>query len=161
MTLLTYQFVAAQPTENPVKTMGEDSVKTAINDLFIAMKAGDSKAFLAAMSDSAVLQTVSQDATGRTVVLTENIQEFAAYLATMKKDAADERIVFDGINIDGAMATAWVPYEFYLDGKFSHCGVDAFVLVRVAGKWKIQYIIDTRRKTGCKPLTSYSGHTSS
>jgi hypothetical protein len=48
------------------------------------------------------------------------------------------------------MATAWTPYNFYFNGKFSHCGVNNFVLVKQDNGWKIQYIIDTRRRQGCK-----------
>ena len=68
----------------------------------------------------------------------------------MPANAADERIAFDGIKIDGPMATAWTPYNFYFNGKFSHCGVNNFVLVKQDNGWKIQYIIDTRRRQGCK-----------
>jgi len=69
----------------------------------------------------------------------------------MPKDAADERIVFETIRIDGPLASVWTPYNFYYEGKFSHCGVNSFQLVKINGEWKIQYLIDTRRKQGCKP----------
>jgi hypothetical protein len=68
----------------------------------------------------------------------------------LPKDAADEKVVFDAIHIDGPMAAVWTPYEFYFKGQFSHCGVDHFVFIRQEGKWKIQYLVDTRRKLGCK-----------
>jgi hypothetical protein len=63
---------------------------------------------------------------------------------------ADERITFETIKIDGPLAVAWTPYKFYYEGKFSHCGVNSFQLVRLNGAWKIQYLIDTRRRTGCQ-----------
>jgi hypothetical protein len=31
----------------------------------------------------------------------------------------------------------WLPYDLYLDGKWSHCGVDVFTLVRQEGAWRI------------------------
>ncbi|HNA01067.1 MAG TPA: hypothetical protein PLN49_09415, partial [Ferruginibacter sp.] len=68
----------------------------------------------------------------------------------LPKDAADERITFDVVRVDGALAIAWTPYKFYFNGKFSHCGVNSFQLVRFNGEWKIQYLIDTRRKAGCE-----------
>ena len=40
--------------------------------------------------------------------------------------------------------------NFTLTGKFSHCGVDSFQLVFINGQWKIQCLIDTRRKQPCK-----------
>ena len=39
---------------------------------------------------------------------------------------------------------------FYYKGQFLHCGVDSWQLVRLNGVWKIQYLIDTRRKEPCQ-----------
>jgi hypothetical protein len=44
------------------------------------------------------------------------------------------------------MAHAWTPYEFYINGKLSHKGVNAFTLYKDDGQWKIVHLIDTRRK---------------
>jgi hypothetical protein len=69
----------------------------------------------------------------------------------MPKGAADERISFETVKIDGPLAIVWAPYNFFFNGQFSHCGMDSFQLVRFGKEWKIQYIIDTRRRTGCNP----------
>ncbi len=86
-----------------------------------------------------------------TVVKNEMPEGFAKSVSSMPKGAADERISFETVKIDGPLALAWTPYSFYYDGKFSHCGVNSFQLVRFNGEWKIQYLIDTRRKQGCNP----------
>jgi hypothetical protein len=127
----------------------EDSVKASINKLFTAMKNGDSKALLECFADSAILQTVAEK-DGNISVQTEDIKEFANFVGTQKQGDADERITFDMIKTDGALAIAWTPYQFYYKGQFSHCGADSYQLVRINGAWKIQYIIDTRRRTACK-----------
>ena len=129
----------------------EDSVKTTINNLFTAMKNADQSLFKTVFSDNAILQTISRDKDGKTVVNSESLQEFGDFVGKLKKDSADERISFETIKIDGPLAIAWTPYNFYFNGKFSHCGVNSFQLVRLNGEWKIQYIIDTRRRAGCKP----------
>jgi len=129
----------------------EDSIKATINILFAAMKTGDAFLFKTVFSDSAVLQTISRNKDGKTEVVSESIDEFAAFVGKLKKDSADERISFETIKIDGPLAIAWTPYNFYYNGAFSHCGVNSFQLVRLEGKWKIQYLIDTRRKAGCQP----------
>jgi hypothetical protein len=49
----------------------------------------------------------------------------------------------------GSMATVWTPYDFYRGGRFSHCGINNFTLVRLDGKWKIRSIVFTVEKTGC------------
>lgn len=136
-------FVAAQTTE--------DSVKAVINDLFAGMRNADTKLFRSAFSDSAIMQTIGRTREGKTVVHTESVAEFAAIVSGLKKDSADERISFETIKIDGPLAIAWTPYRFYHNGQFSHCGVNSFQLVRINGAWKIQYLIDTRRRQGCQP----------
>lgn len=129
----------------------EDSVKATVNNLFTAMRNADPSAVAAVFSGNAVLQTISRDKDGKTVVKDEKVSEFAESLKRVKKDSADERITFEKILIDGPLATVWTPYNFYYNGAFSHCGVNSFQLVRIDGVWKIQYIIDTRRRAGCKP----------
>jgi hypothetical protein len=127
----------------------EDSVKAVVNQLFSGMKNSDAAMIRSAFSDSAILQSVGRNKEGKTLVQNENIDEFAKSISTIKKGAADEQIVFESIKIDGALATVWAPYKFYFDGKFSHCGVDVFQVVRFNGGWKIQYLIDTRRRQPC------------
>lgn len=129
----------------------EDSVKAAVNSLFTAMKNADATALKTAFAEKAILQTISRTKEGNTVVRDEPVAEFAEAVGKMKKDSADERITFETIRIDGPLAMVWTPYSFYFNGQFSHCGVNSFQLVRIDNVWKIQYIIDTRRRAGCRP----------
>ncbi|MGZ8539155.1 MAG: hypothetical protein ACXWV6_00810 [Chitinophagaceae bacterium] len=147
LTALTVFFLT---TVSVSAQSAEDSVKATINNLFTAMKNADKVLFKTVFSDGAILQTIGRDKEGKTLVTSESIQEFGEFVGKLKKDSADERISFETIKIDGPLATAWTPYNFYFNGKFSHCGVNSFQLVRLNDEWKIQYIIDTRRRTGCK-----------
>lgn len=128
----------------------QDSVKAAINKLFEGMKNSDAELIQTAFADSAVLQTISRNKDGKTIVRNEAVANFAASVSKLPKGAADERIVFDVVKIDGPLAIVWTPYKFYYNGNFSHCGVNSFQLVKLNGDWKIQYLIDTRRKKGCE-----------
>ena len=123
----------------------EDSVKSFINQLFAAMKSSDAKRLRDCFADSAILQTITANGNIRN----EQVSAFASQIATLPQDAADERISFEVVKVDDKLAIAWTPYQFYYAGKFSHCGVNSFQLVRLNGAWKIQYLIDTRRKNGC------------
>ena len=127
----------------------EDSVKSVVKQLFDGMRNSDASLIRAAFADSAILQTVSKNKEGSIIVRNENIEDFAKSISQLKKGAADEQIVFESIKLDPPLAMVWAPYKFYFDGKFSHCGVDSFQLVWVNGRWKIQYLIDTRRKQPC------------
>lgn len=127
----------------------QDSVKAAINKLFEGMKNSDAALIQTAFADSAVLQTISRNKEGKTIVVNEAVTNFAASVSKLPKGAADEQIVFEVLKIDGPLAIAWTSYKFYYNGNFSHCGVNSFQLVKLDGKWKIQYLIDTRRKKDC------------
>jgi len=128
----------------------EDSVKAAVNKLFEGMKNSDPSLITASFSDSAVLQTIGANREGKTIIRNEKVSGFAESVSKSVKGDLDERIDFGSIKIDGALASVWTPYKFYYKGQFSHCGVNSFQLVRINGAWKIQYLIDTRRKQPCE-----------
>ncbi|KUY17122.1 hypothetical protein BAZ12_18840 [Elizabethkingia miricola] len=122
-----------------------EAVKAGVNKLFTAMKDSDSAGIKSSFTKQAILQTIMK--TGE--VKTENISAFTKAIAKAVKNTLEERISFSAIHIDGNLASVWTPYQFYFQGKFSHCGVNSFQMVKENGVWKIQYIIDTRRKDNC------------
>ncbi|HNP24800.1 MAG TPA: nuclear transport factor 2 family protein [Panacibacter sp.] len=126
----------------------EDSVKAVINKMFTAMKQCDSAMLSDCFASSGILQSV-QVKDGRESILNETVSDFAGFISKQQKNDLDEQITFDIIRIDDNLAIAWAPYKFYYKGKFSHCGVDSYQLVRLNGLWKIQYLIDTRHKSRC------------
>lgn len=74
------------------------------------------------------------------------------YLAELKasKQTMRERIWDPEVRVHGSIATVWTAYDFWIDGKLSHCGIDAFDLIKTDKGWKIAggaYTIES----GCKP----------
>ena len=128
----------------------EDSIKTVINNMFTGMRNADTGLLKSTFSDSIIFQSMGKNKEGKIVVRSEDPAGFIDFISKETPGAADEQISFETIKIDGPLAIAWTPYKFYYKGKFSHCGVNSFQLVRFNGAWKIQYIIDTRRKEGCQ-----------
>lgn len=127
----------------------EDSVKAVINKMFTAMKKADGVMLKSAFSDSIVFQSIGRNKEGITIVKNESPSGFIDQIGKATPGSFDERITFETIKVDGPLASAWTPYQFYFNNQFSHCGVNSFQLVRFNGEWKIQYIIDTRRKDNC------------
>ncbi|MGV3658168.1 MAG: nuclear transport factor 2 family protein [Chitinophagaceae bacterium] len=127
----------------------EEKAKAPILQFFEGMRRSDSNMIKASLAPNALLQTIGKNKEGQTVVRSEDIAKFITAVTQPHEDVYDERVTFNTINIDGDLATVWTPYQFYIGEKFSHCGVNSFQLVRYNGEWKIQYIIDTRRKEGC------------
>ncbi len=50
------------------------------------------------------------------------------------------------------MAVAWVPYEFWIEDEFSHCGIDIFTLFEVEGSWKIMSAAYSVERKQCEDL---------
>jgi hypothetical protein len=126
-----------------------DSVKAVINQFFDGMRNADVSMVTSSFADSAILQTIV-NRQGKISIRNEPLSGFANVITQQQKGDLDEKIQFETIKIDGPMAMAWTPYKFYYKGQFSHCGVNSFELVKINGAWKIQYIIDTRRREGCE-----------
>ena len=125
----------------------EDSVKATINRLFEGMKNADTVVLKSAFTDDPILHTVATNKKKKVYVRNEKFRDFIKITGQQKAGEANERIQFETIRIDGPLAMVWAPYEFYYKGKFRHCGVNSFQLVRLEDGWKINYLIDTRRKS--------------
>lgn len=127
----------------------EAEVKAPIHQLFEAMKKADSTMVRQALATSARLETVTKNKAGEMAVRSDSFEGFVKSIGKATPGDLDERLTAIEIKIDGDLATAWTPYKFYYKGNFSHCGVNAFQLVKTSNGWKIWSIIDTRRKEGC------------
>lgn len=130
----------------PGSGSAEDSVRATVNLLFSAMKNSDSDALRSAFTDSAILQTIYNDKEGKIAVANYPVAEFAKAIAHLPNGAADERVQFDVVRVEGPLGIVWAPYRFYYNGKLTHCGIDSFQLLRTEGGWKIMYLVDTRKK---------------
>jgi hypothetical protein len=122
-----------------------DSVKTCIETFFKAMKMGDSTLLKNTLHEKAIFRTIVQKGT-TTKIAEENVQGFITAIGTPHKDVYDERITFEHIHIDGALANVWTPYTFYIGETYSHKGTNNFVLTKTNNIWKILFVIDTRYK---------------
>jgi len=63
-------------------------------------------------------------------------EEYFADLQASKQKYR-ERIWNPEVRINGLTASVIAPYDFWIDGKFSHCGVDTFDLIKTEEGWKI------------------------
>jgi hypothetical protein len=87
---------------------------------------------------------------GRTAVRVSAVEDYLKSLAGRKQDNR-ERIWSPDVRVHGPIASVWTPYDFWVDGTFSHCGIDIFDLVKTAEGWKISALTYTVERTGCAP----------
>lgn len=125
-----------------------EEVKQTINNLFDGMRNSDSSLVSSSLHHNASFVT-SYSKENEFKAFFESPQKFLEAIGTPHDGIYDERINGLTIEIDNGLAQAWMNYEFYLDEEFSHCGVNAMQLIKVANEWKIVHLADTRRKLNC------------
>jgi hypothetical protein len=125
----------------------EKAVLAAVQGFFDSMVTKDAGAAKKILIPEGRLFSVRvQD--GKKIVRSSSNQDFIDGLA--KSDAVWlERMWDPEVKIRGDIATVWTPYDFHINGKFSHCGIDAFDLVKKDGAWMISGGTYTVERTGC------------
>lgn len=62
-----------------------------------------------------------------------------------------ERMWNPTVSLHGNLAVVQTPYDFYIDGKFSHCGIDVFTLLRTPAGWRVAAMAWTTQASPCDP----------
>lgn len=124
----------------------KEDVQKTIEHFFEGFHQKDSIKMKSTCLDSVILQSISEGGKGNKLT-NESVHKFYKSIVSIPKDLKfQEKILNYIIQIDGTMAHVWAPYEFYLNDKLSHSGVNTFTLFKENDVWKIIYLIDTRRK---------------
>ncbi|HET9603570.1 MAG TPA: nuclear transport factor 2 family protein [Gemmatimonadales bacterium] len=140
---------AQSASATPVNTGADTSaVMAPIHRLFDGMRAHDSTMVRSAFAPETRMAS-SSTRTGTPTIESESVDGFVNAVGKPSTDKWDERISDPVVHVDDGLAMVWVKYSFYLNDKFSHCGVDAFLLAQGADGWKIVSLGDTRRREGC------------
>lgn len=127
----------------------EAAAVAATQKLFDAMAAQDAEALRAVLLPGTMLTAVRSAANGETRVSRISAEDFIKGLRPGEHEAMwSPRVSLRG----DILATVSGPYEFQLDGKTSHCGIDVFDLVKVDGQWKVAALTWTYEPTACADL---------
>lgn len=145
MTLAATTPVLAQNT-NPAPDE-RAAVLAVVQRLWDAMSARDTAALRTLFDSGAVLTRV----TNRGGTPTIDYTPVSRFVEALGRATApwNETMYQPEVRIDGPLATVWTEYDFSVGTQFSHCGVDAFTLLRTRDGWKIVTIADTARREGC------------
>lgn len=125
----------------------KQDVQKSIEIFFEGFHQKDTTKIKSVCSDKMILQSINESTVKGNKLSDENPGKFYKSIATIPSSMKfQEKILSYDIQIDGTMAHVWTPYEFYINEKLSHSGVNAFTLFKEKDIWKIIYLIDTRRK---------------
>lgn len=137
------------PVESPpLPTADEVAVEAVVRELFDHMRAGDAAAMAALFHpDVRLVTTGVQDG-----VPTARVVPASAWLESVggSERELDERLYELEVAVAEGLAYVWTEYSLFVDGAFSHCGVDLVDLVRTDAGWRIIQIADTRKQEGCR-----------
>jgi D-alanyl-D-alanine carboxypeptidase len=128
----------------------ERAVLAVVHQLFDGMRARDTARMRALLHPQARMASPGTR-NGVFAVTVESPDGWLAQIGRSTGAVLDERITAAEVKVDGALASVWAAYSFYIGDRFSHCGVDAFHLVRMPEGWRIIDLADTRRREGCAP----------
>ncbi|MEQ9401233.1 MAG: DUF4440 domain-containing protein [Longimicrobiales bacterium] len=123
-------------------------VLAAVQEFFDAMAAADVERSRRVLASGARFFSVREEPSGR-VTGTFTTEEHLARLPT--SGVLLERMWDPRVEIQGDVASVWAPYDFHVDGAFSHCGTDAFTLMRTPDRWILTGATYTVQRTGCAP----------
>jgi len=68
-----------------------------------------------------------------------------------------ERYWSPTVLIRGGIAVVWAPYEFWVDGETTHCGVDVLDFVKIDGEWIVSNAMWTVEPGACTELRPVEG----
>jgi Putative lumazine-binding len=145
-TLVLALVLSVPQTALRAQSTDHDAVYAVVTRLFDGMRARDTASMRAAFAPGASLNSVSP-----TGVRTDAIDAWISSVASAPAGLVlDERLGEKVVQVNGDLASVWVEYWFFAGPRFSHCGVDAFVLARANGTWRILSVADTRQREGCR-----------
>ena len=129
----------------------DQKIKEVISLFFDGLHKGDSSLVRKTLHKEIKIQTTFTNKTGKKVLISETREKLLKTIVSKKaSDTYFEKLLSYTIKIDGNLASVWTPYEFYYNGKFSHCGANSFQLFNNNGTWEIIYLVDMRRRENCK-----------
>jgi hypothetical protein len=139
---------AAAADERPAHASGEDqrAVLAVVDRLFAALGTRSRDALLAEVVPEG--RATASRMTPTRAIRSVSWPEFADGLSRGTERLA-ERLIDPHVHIAGEIAMIWSRYEFEIDGRFSHCGIDHFDLVRQDGRWRVLNLTWTQQMQGC------------
>lgn len=156
LTLLAGCNPGAQPEESaPAPALhrsdDETAVLAAMDRMMLAISANDLKAM-------ARMQT-AEGMTYRARAMDNGEMDIVAapnsyWVDPARDDGREyrERYWSPTVLIRGGIAVVWAPYEFWIDGETTHCGIDVFDFIKTDGEWVVSNSMWTVEPDACAEL---------
>lgn len=147
--------IAASHIEKPTPQAEAGAVA---DKLFEAMRAKNYEAIKGLFLDGGQLTALDKPRNGEGFSTTRNFSgdAFAKMISEAKGGEFIEKMPEKEVRIYGDAAVVTGRYTFYVGEKFSHCGANAFHLVKSEGGWKIANATSTLETANCDKTRDFS-----
>ena len=143
-----FLLVVAAPSQGWGQTTGEEDAVVAVAERFLeGISTGDRGLLESTTYEGMILVSRRSDGALRTTTrdefLTGVVEDKGRFL---------ERMWDPSVLVDGPTAAVVTPYDFWIEGRFSHCGSDTFLFLKTDAGWKITSVAyDVRPPAECAP----------
>ncbi|MDO8993140.1 nuclear transport factor 2 family protein [Daejeonella sp.] len=133
----------AQKKQNPE----EKEILLKVQQFFDALEKQDTVLFKSILLTNGQVWAISEKENAAKY----SMRQFSDFMKTLINPARviQERMLSSEVKIHNRIAMAWVPYTLNISGKFSHCGVDLFTMLKTIEGWKIATAAYTIEPEGC------------
>lgn len=119
------------------------AILATVQSLFDALGERDTELLTAILHPDILMHSVELSAEGQRSASTSTLEGMVGRLEA-EGPRMTERMWDPEVRISGDLAMVWTPYDFYVGENLSHCGADAFILMRDGGEWQITSLSWTR-----------------
>ena len=150
LSMLPADPVSAQgsdPQDPPAVEDARQDVLDTVQRFFDALETKDAEALRDVLTARGITHALR--VRGDSSVVVARPHEAAVASITGSDASFLERMFDPEVHLDDHIAVVWTPYDFHVNGNFSHCGIDIFNLIRVRGAWKIASITYTVEQDDC------------
>lgn len=140
------------PTVMALVPRNPDEVQAAVvtrlaHEFMEALSTQDTETLTRLLAPRAMLYSVRDGETGPVL----GVRTRESFLEGIGGDSRDllERIWDPWVEVSGRVGIVWAPYDFHLNGEFSHCGIDVLTFLNLEDGWKVTSITYNVVREGC------------
>ena len=155
---LTGLYILSASTSAKAESDDRQAILALMDKAFAAVRSNIADDWRAIQLEEGTTLSFRPGAEGRPEELEMRISNNEDFIADLKPDGHEYLERWTGepiILIRGPIAVIWGEYEFWIDGEFSHCGVDSADLVKIDGEWKVANFMWTVEKEDCPTVPSH------
>ena len=135
------------PAQTASRASPEEAAILDVVDQFMIAISTNDVALMARLRAEGSVNVVERPQTGGTLVTRRPFAPDGSKPGNYK-----ERYWDPVVHVRGSLAVVWTPYEFWRDGKTSHCGIDVFEMFKEQGTWRIGNMMWTVEPDACPAL---------